>query len=108
MTKKNVRRRQFWVPSAAPFIHSSCGRQGTSGIHLRVSHGFDGHLDGKTDTAACSEVIAHSSQSSVSLGREGAWSVSTRLRADRQHTSSLGPSLLFWDTISQVEIDQSQ
>lgn len=43
-----------------------CGRQGASGIHARVSHYYsDLHLGGKTDTTACSEIIAYSGQSVV-------------------------------------------
>ena len=38
-----------------------CGRQGTSGMHPRGFPLFNFHLDGKTDTdtAACSDIIAH-------------------------------------------------
>ena len=39
-----------------------CDHQGTSGIHPRFSHYFRFHFHGKTDTAACSEIIAHRRQ----------------------------------------------
>ena len=67
-------------------MYETCGRQGKSGMHSRGFHFF--HLDGKTDTAACADIIAHSSS------RYRVWILRRRLVRGKRATPRLRGSSL--------------